>query len=462
MSSPGQQSSSRQKDKATAERLTPLQEKESENADLRRQVRDFRQEIDEVRTKCEDLEAEQKAKNEVIERLSNHLSRRELEIDSEKERNAQLQGLLQDSFQTQYQELRASKEGLRASNERLRASNERYQSKLADARKVMDKESGPVTLAASKTAETKERANPPQVEQSGSHSHAEELESQKTSQDTTEDPLFSTNFFRPIDPDDHLKKNRGPKKPKALDQKPANTRYVAPPPANVKSDEQSRAGLTISTPRPVSSSAPATNFSTLTGTGGGGSGDRHGSKMLPSKGHIAVVPKSEDVGSLATPQEAESVRDYALVAAEPAAPALVDDGWTYHPGLSKARRAWFEMFGLIPEKNPAKEDTEREQKPAEPSESSEHLTLGVDGSSMSRSGQSEAATLGDKLMQFADEDMPVGHGPRRVDNLGKDDGVKATTESNQPDVESTKAKRSFSQSFGEPEVSRKRTKTDEK
>ena len=63
-------------------------------------------------------------------------------------------------------------------------------------------------------------------------------------------------------------------------------------------------------------------------------------------------------------------------------------------------------------------------------------------------------------MQSANEDMPIGHGPRRVDDLGNDDGVKGTTESDQPDSKSTKAKRSFSQSSGEPEVSRKRTKPD--
>ena len=171
-----QQSSSRSKDKAPAERLTPLQEKESEIADLRRQVRDFRQENDEVRTKCEDLEAEQKAKNESIERLSNDLSRRELEIDSNKERNAQLQeriaqlqGLVQDLFQKRWQDL----------NEGFRASKERYQSDFADARKVMDKESGPVTLAASKTAETNEQANPLQLKQSSLDTLATELKSEK-------------------------------------------------------------------------------------------------------------------------------------------------------------------------------------------------------------------------------------------------------------------------------------------
>ncbi len=154
------------------ERLTPLAESELEIASLRRQVREFQQEIDGIRTEYEDLEAEQKAKHEIIERLSNDLSTRDLEIDSYKERIVQLQGLLEDSLPKRHEE--------------IRAFNQRYRLEVADTRKVMDKESGPAPLAAFKKAETKERANP-QLEQSGSHNHAEELESQKTSNDTTEE-----------------------------------------------------------------------------------------------------------------------------------------------------------------------------------------------------------------------------------------------------------------------------------
>ena len=148
---------------------------------------DFRQENDGVRTKSEDLEAEQKAKNEIIERLSNDLSRRELEIDSNKERNAQLQernaqlqGLVQDLFQKRWQYLNEGfQKRWQYENEAFSAFKERYQSDLADARKVMDKESGPVTLAASKTAETKEQANPLQLKQSSLDTLATELKSEK-------------------------------------------------------------------------------------------------------------------------------------------------------------------------------------------------------------------------------------------------------------------------------------------
>ena len=147
MSLTGQQSSSRRKEKGPMEPLTPLQEKELENDSLRRQVHDFQQEIHKLRTRNENLEADQMAKNKVIERLSNDLSRRELEIDSWEELNAQLQGLLEDISQERY--------------EKLRAANDRYRSDLADARKIIGKDFGdePLELAAITKPLTKERAN---------------------------------------------------------------------------------------------------------------------------------------------------------------------------------------------------------------------------------------------------------------------------------------------------------------
>ena len=56
-------------EKAPAKHLTPLQEKESENADLRRQVRDLQQERDKDLTRIEEFEKEHKAQQETIDRL---------------------------------------------------------------------------------------------------------------------------------------------------------------------------------------------------------------------------------------------------------------------------------------------------------------------------------------------------------------------------------------------------------
>ena len=68
---------------------------------------------------------------------------------------------------------------------------------------------------------------------------------------------------------------------------------------------------------------------------------------------------------------------------------------------------------------------------------------------------SKAATLGDKILPSVDKDVLDEGGPQLVEELEEDDSVKATAESKQPDVKSRKAKRSFSQSFSEPELSQK-------
>ncbi len=106
----------------------------------------------------------------------------------------------------------------------------------------------------------------------------------------------------------------------------------------------------------------------------------------------------------------------------------------------------------------AREDAKKKEQPADSGKPSENLTLGVDGSSMPKSGQSKVATLGDKMMQSADEDLLNRGDPRLAEELEEDDDVEATCEWKQPDVESTKAKRSFYQSFGELDPSPKKTK----
>ena len=402
MSLTGQPSSSRRGEKAPMEPLTPLQEKELEIADLQRQVRDFQQKMDEALAKREDLEAEQKAKNEVIDRLTedkrrliednNYLTMalftRDSELESYEERIIQLRGTLEDLFGPVPLAASEEAESKGRANPQPEQSGSHNHAEELESQKTLV---GLVPVAASTKPESKERASL-QLEQSGSDNHAEELESQQTLEDTSEEgfktvevkknktvddlgseatiprgSLSSTKYLRAIDPDDPLKKKIAAKKVQALNPKPADKRYVVPPPAKVRSDEHSPVGLTILPQRPTSSSAPATNFSTVTGTGGEASRGRHGSKTLPSKGHTAVIPRSEDVGSSATREEAESVMDYAQVAAEPAAPAFVLEGWTDSPGLSETRRRWMKDLLLLARKKTAKEDTEREQKLAEPS-----------------------------------------------------------------------------------------------
>ena len=434
MSLTGQPSSSRRAEKAPVERLNPLQEKEMEIAELQRHNYGLRQENNELRSEKGDLEAEKaswgtlpeelKAKHEIIEALSNDLEKRESEIDHYK---GQLQGLHEDLLDVL---LRKRHEVMRE----MAAFSGGDQLEIADARNVMDEESGPLPLAASKKAETKERANP-QLEQSGSHNHAEELESQKTPKDewfqlvkdkksklalgsgskaTFGMGLFSnTNYFQALD-EDKVGKKKEPKKAEILNQNPADKRYVVPSPDKVKSDEQSRAGLTTSTPRLISSLAPVTKTSTITVTDGWSSGARHGSKTLPPKKHTPVVPRSKYVRPLVTAQKAETTRDYAQVAAESTLPVIVMEGVTDSPNLSKERRRWLEFVGLIPQKNSAKEVTEREQN---------QLTPGVHGSSNSKSGQVKVTTDGDKLLQSIDKYV-VNEGDPQLAEESEDDSVK--------------------------------------
>lgn len=454
MFSTEQQSSSRRKDKAPAERLTPLQEKESENAGLRRQVYDFQLEIDELRARKQDLEADQVAKNVVIERLSNDLSRWELDNAELQKRNYWLQAFLHDLFEKRYQELQAYQD-------RYRALKDEYQSDLVDAQKLMNNESDPVPLAASKTAETKERVNP-QFKQSGLHRHAEELESQKTSKDTTEgwfkkvevkkDKLadgssskapvlagsFSNkNYFGLLDQEDPWKKIKLPRTAKVSNQNIADKMYVAPSPDQVKSDEQSRASSTW--PWSVPSSTPEASVSIPPNTSILGSGDRHGFER-----------------SWASPLKAESVNDYAQKAATSAQPNSSETPDFFEILMAKHQKRY--GVNVDVEKELAKI---KQRHAAESSEPGQDQMRGVDSSSKSKSRQLKATTHGDNVMQSADEDMLNEGGPRLATEVEEDEGVEATRESKQPGVESTKAKRSFSQSFSEPELSQKKTKTDE-
>ena len=462
MFSTEQQSSSLRKDKAPAERLSPLQEMESENAGLRRQVRESQLEIDEIRTRKEDLEADQVAKNLVIERLSNDLSRWELKFESCKKHNAQLQehnhrlqAFLHDLFQKQYEELQAY-------HDRYRASNDKYQSELTDAQKLMNNESDPVPLTASETAETKERANP-QYEQSASNNHAEELVPRKTSKDTTEEDLNTvevekntlaegsgskatilkrslskTNTFQALDEDKAGRKKRKPNRAEVPSQNPADKRYVVRSPARVKSNEQSRAGLTISTPWPISYLAPDTSFATLTGTGGWGSGDRYGFKTLPSK-HSSVVqersapqapdlpsspwnsPQPKDVRSWASPLRADSVNDYAQKAATSAHPNSGEKPDLFDILMEKHKK----RFGV--EVDVEKELAKiRQRRAAESSKPSPDQTRGVDSSSNSKSGKEKATTHGDSLLQSIDKDLESGHNAFWSEGSDKDGGVEVT------------------------------------
>ena len=171
------------------ERLTPLQKKELEIDSLRDKIYNAQQENDQLRTRYHGIEVDKtyrrilsedkKAKDELIKELSNELSRRkldndslsmdlakrDLEIESYKERIVQLQGSLKDLLQKR--------------DEVIDASYQRYQLEVADYRKVMDKISTSVPLSASRKAEIKEQAKPFQVMQSGSDTLAKELEPEK-------------------------------------------------------------------------------------------------------------------------------------------------------------------------------------------------------------------------------------------------------------------------------------------
>lgn len=371
MSLTGQPSSSRRGEKAPMEPLTPLQEKEQEIADLLRQFQDFQQRMDESLAESlaenENLKAEQEAKNENIDRLTEDKRRliednkyltmalftRDSELESYKERIIQLRGTLEDLFGPV--SLAASEEAEskgRASPQPEQSGSDGHAEELESQKTLV----GLVPVAASTKPESKMRASL-QLEQSGSDNHAQEPESQKMLEDTSEEgfktvevkkkkladgsgskatitprSLSSTNYFRVIDPDDHIKKKGAPKKVQAMDPKPADTRYVVPSPAKVKSDKHSPVGLTILSPRPTSPSAP------------------------------------------------EPVKDYAQMAAKPAAPAFVVEGWNADsPGLSETRKRWIKDLEAL------KLSREREQNLAKLRGSSAHLTLAVNGSRMSRS-----------------------------------------------------------------------------
>ena len=136
--------------KAPAEHLTPLQEKESEIADLRRQLRDSQRKIDEDQIKIEKFEEVHQDHLEFIDRLQKEISL--------------------------YKKYDVEREGL---FEEIRAAGRRHRLELADARNMTDEISSSVPLSASTKAESKERAKPPQVKQSGSDTLAKELEPEK-------------------------------------------------------------------------------------------------------------------------------------------------------------------------------------------------------------------------------------------------------------------------------------------
>ena len=136
MSLTGQPSSSRRGEKAPMEPLTPLQEKELEIADLRRQVRDLQQERDGDRTRIEEFEAEHEAKNVALDRLSNAVKERDLETRSYKRHDVE-----RDDLFIKYWE-------------DIRAADRRHRLELADARKMTDNVSSSVPLNSSKKAET--------------------------------------------------------------------------------------------------------------------------------------------------------------------------------------------------------------------------------------------------------------------------------------------------------------------
>ena len=150
MSSTGQQSSSRHVEKAPAKHLTLLQEKESENADLRRQVRDLQQDRNKDLTRIEEFEKEHKAQLKTIDRLQKENSIYK-KYDVERE----------DLF------------------EEIRVADRRQRLELADARNMTNEISSSVPLSASTKAESKEQANPSQFKHSSSDTLAKELESEK-------------------------------------------------------------------------------------------------------------------------------------------------------------------------------------------------------------------------------------------------------------------------------------------
>ena len=272
------------------ERLTPLQEKELENASLRQQLRDFQQEIDEVRTKYGDLEAEKaswgnlpeemKAKDEIIEGLSNELAKQESEINSYNEEiksynegvssyNEEVDSYNEevDSYNEEvdsynevinsYNEHNIELQDLLRKHYEARATNERHRSEEANARKVMDKEFSSVPLTASEKTEAKDRAKPFQVKQSSSNTLAKELISGKvltTSIDATDhesevvkiknqvshrtgskktfsgQPPINTDCYQYLHTEDFENGGKSLKKAEVLETGSADDRYIIPLP----------------------------------------------------------------------------------------------------------------------------------------------------------------------------------------------------------------------------------------
>ena len=135
-------SSSRQKEKAPMERLTPLQEKESETASLRQRLDQLQRAITELEAENENLRAEKanreariaalKAKDQIIQSLSNALNRREAEVDYYKQFTVKMENL---------------------ENSILRSRDElSNQLEVVNARREIHKDTGPVPSAASEKA----------------------------------------------------------------------------------------------------------------------------------------------------------------------------------------------------------------------------------------------------------------------------------------------------------------------
>ena len=260
MSLTGQPSSSRRAGKAPMERLTPLAEKNLEIANLQRQVQDFRQQVDELWTENEDFRAQEassrtlledlkareddlRAKNEIIKGLSSDLAEQDLEINSYKERNAELQAW----FRKHYDE--------------ARAANERYSLEVAGARKITDEDSGPVPLGASRETETRERAKPPQPQQSSSDTRAKVAHGPGSKATFPGRSLTDANPSQSLNSDELKKKKKEPRQAKVPGEASADKRYVVPPPDVVESDQQNRANWNWSAPTFVPSSPPEKNFS---------------------------------------------------------------------------------------------------------------------------------------------------------------------------------------------------------
>ena len=192
MSLTGQPSSSQSAEKAPRERLTPLARRDLEIANLQRQVRDLRQQNDELWSENEDLKTkgtswvtlledlkareDLKAKEEIINGLSTDIARQESEIKSYKEHNLKLQELFHKH------------------HEELLAAGERHKSELVIAQYATGTDPGPLPLRAPGMTKAKEQAEPAQPQQSSSdplvtqpdHWFPEQFRSGKKTTDTGE------------------------------------------------------------------------------------------------------------------------------------------------------------------------------------------------------------------------------------------------------------------------------------